>query len=46
MGFHGMRFDAEVNKMDARRTQPFLGIQKDVLWSRFLKQKGGEEGLP
>ena len=38
--------DAKVNKMDGARTQPLLGIHKDVLWSRFLRQKGGGEGLP
>ena len=45
MGFDGV-IDVGVNKMDGAGTQPCLGIQKDVLWSRFLRQKGGGEGLP
>ena len=38
--------DVRVNKKDGARTQPILGIHKDVLRSRFLRQKGGGEGLP
>ena len=45
MGCDGV-IDAWFKRMNGEITQLFLGIQKDVLWMCFLRQKGGGEGLP